>query len=102
MAKILDTETCKQIRALQKEFEPYAEQGWMCEGTEYESGDRYLPGNIIFNNDLDASFVADYNGKIISSVNCHNASMEDMAAMAQIQGNIAKLAHGSYSSSRER
>ncbi len=85
MAKILSKEVCDKIKKIRKEFEPYAEKGWMCEGGETSSGE---PCNAIFNNDTDGFVLADYNGGIIQ---CQNCDMEDAVKMADIQARITTL-----------
>lgn len=86
MASILSEAQCKRIRQLNKEFEPYAEQGWMCEGS-----DSYGPCNCIFNNDTDEVFWADYHGNILEAECLDTTSEEDMENMARIQGAIRKV-----------
>lgn len=85
MGKILSSDQCKQIRALKTVFEPFAAKGWMCEGS-----DAYGLGNVIFNNDTEEAFWADYNGNILHA-DVTQISEEDMKTMAFIHGKIRKI-----------
>ena len=85
MAKILTEMQCHRVKALNRQFNTYAERGWMCEGS-----DRYGLCNAIFNNDTDEIFWADYNGNILEG-EIKSESLADIREMARIQGNIAKV-----------
>jgi hypothetical protein len=86
MGKIVTEEECKKIKALNKQFEPFADKGWMCEGGERNG----VVCNAIFNNDTDEIFWADYNGNIIDAF-VEKESAENLKAMAKIQGDIRKI-----------
>lgn len=85
MANILSESQCQKIKALNRKFEPYAEKGWMCEGS-----DKYGLCNCIFNNDTDEVFWASYSGIILDEYNVKDTSLRDMTEMAKIQGDISK------------
>ena len=85
MANILSEKQCKRIKQLNKEFEPYADKGWMCEGS-----DKFGPCNCIFNNDTDEILWADFNGNVIEA-HISLASAKDAREMARIQGAIRKV-----------
>lgn len=85
-ATILSDEQCRKIKKLNKEFEPFAKKGWMCEGS-----DVYGLCNCIFNNDTDEIFWATYNGTILEDRYIKETSMDDIEEMARIQGAIRKI-----------
>ena len=76
----------KRVKELKAQFEPFAEKGWMCEGTDDADGNLY---NVIFNNETDESITADHFGKIISS-SLKVTSFKDAQKMAHIKGDIRK------------
>lgn len=86
MARILDDAQCKQIRKLNKLFEPFADKGWMCEGGERNG----TICNVIFNNDTDDIFWADYRGNIIDAF-VEKVDIEELKSMAKIQADIRKI-----------
>ena len=88
MAIILSEEASNAIKKIRKSFDKYADKGWMCEGGEHQRGDgSWLPCNVIFNNDTDEFFRADYNGNILYN-GLVSTSIEDAQDMAKIQGKI--------------
>ncbi len=90
MARILTPAECEKVKVIRKQFEPYAEKGWMCEGSEYDSGRRIIICNCIFNNQTDEYFLADYRGNILSK-DLKRTSIEDAREMARIQGEIMNV-----------
>lgn len=86
MGRILNDAQCRRIKALNSKFEPYAEKGWMCEGS-----DAYGLCNCIFNNETNEAFWADYNGNILESDCLESTAIEYLKEMARIQGDIRKV-----------
>lgn len=80
---ILNDAQVTQVRALQRQFKPFANKGWMCEGSEYGN----TPCNAIFNNTSDEFFLAAYDGTILSS-RVTSEPIENIRRMADIQGKI--------------
>lgn len=86
MARILTDYQSEQIKRLNREFKPFAEKGWMCEGS-----DAFGLCNCIFNNETNEVFWADYNGNILDSDCLNDTSLEELKRMAAIQGKIRKI-----------
>ncbi|MCR5669653.1 MAG: hypothetical protein K6G10_01490 [Butyrivibrio sp.] len=86
MAKMLTADQGSRIKALIREFAPYADKGWLC-----ESSDAYGPCNVFFNNDTDEMFWSDCDGNILDG-DVQTLSPYKMGAMARIQGMISKIA----------
>ena len=86
MAKILTEMQCQRIKELNRQFRVYAERGWMCEGS-----DAFGLCNMIFNNETNEAFWADYNGNILDSDCMYDTPIEDPKRMAKIQGDISKV-----------
>lgn len=87
MAKILSEAASKKITHLNRQFEPFAKQGWMCEGGEYEG----KPCNNIFNNDTGEFIYGSYDGEILLTTLSHTP-VADAKKMAHLQGAIARTA----------
>lgn len=91
MATILSAAACDRIKSIQRKFSKYANKGWMCEGGEHQRGDgSWLPCNVIFNNDTDEFFRADYDGNILYN-GLVSTPLEEAKNMAKIQGDIRKV-----------
>ena len=86
MVTILSEAQCSKIRVLRNQFKPYADRGWMCEGGEYGN----TVCNMIFNNDTDEFFKADYNGNILYNA-LKGTSLSDAKEMAKIYGKIMTI-----------
>ncbi len=87
MATILSDGAVSKIRNLQKKFKPYADRGWMSEGSDA------IPGAVsaIFNNNTEEFFICDIDGNIISGLSNLTSITEDEAKeMAKIEGMIRK------------
>ena len=87
MANILSNDASDKIKNLNKTFRKFEDQGWMCEGGEYEG----KPCNNIFNNKTDEFIKADSNGEILLTVLSHTP-VADAKEMAKIQGEISRIA----------
>lgn len=87
MGKILSNAAVDKIKKLNKQFEKFAKKGWMCEGGVHGN----KPCNNIFNNDTEEFIKAGYNGEILLTVLSHT-TVKDAKEMAQIQGEIARIA----------
>lgn len=91
MATILSEEACGAIKKIRKDFDKYADKGWMCEGGEHQRGNgSWFPCNVIFNNDTDEFFRADYDGNILYN-GLVSTPLEEAKDMAKIQGEIRKV-----------
>ena len=86
MAKILSDEQCQRIKALNKEFNKYAERGWMCEGGVRNA----QVCNVLFNNDTDEIVWASYCGCLIE-YDLKGTSLDDVREMVRIQGEISMI-----------
>ncbi len=87
MARILTDAQSEQIKVLNRKFGRMFPD-WMCEGSDYAG----IECNIIFNNDTDEWFKADYNGNILDYAYIkETTSLQDMKDMAEIQGKIRKI-----------
>lgn len=86
MAKILSKAETDQIKAIRAEMRKLDTDGWLSEGYEGYA-------NIFFNNDKDLSFIADYNGHILS---CEDDSFltSDIMELARLTGQISKICYG--------
>lgn len=85
MGKILSEAAVKKVNHLNKQFEPFAKKGWMCEGTEYEG----KPCNGIFNNDTDEFIFGSFDGEILLTTLSHT-TVAEAKKMAQLQGAISR------------
>ena len=88
MANIISKEQELKIKAIRKDIEALQLNGWMCEGYD----DDCL---IFFNNEENVSFVADYDGNIVSA----SSALEDnvpevLKEYAKLEGQIAKICYG--------
>ncbi len=86
MARILSFEQSKMISQLNREF-TLKYEGWMCEGSDCPDGTLC---NVIYNNDTNEWFKADYDGNILDC-DIHTVSMADMKDMARLRGKISKI-----------
>lgn len=88
MATILDSAKCSKIKDIRKKIDSLELDGWLCEGTDQPG----YPANVFFNNDLDESFIADYNGQILSSsVTDMNWKLQELA---RLTGQISRICYG--------
>lgn len=87
MGKVLSNTAVAKIEKLNKRFEKFAKNGWMCEGGEYEG----KSCNNIFNNNTEEFIKADYDGEILLTVLSHTP-VKDAKEMARIQGEISRTA----------
>ncbi len=85
-AIILGDEVTLRIKELNAAFKPFAEKGWMCEGSDDADGCLY---SVLFNNDTDEWFRVDERGNIVAE-DLSTTSMSDAKSMAVIQTNIRK------------
>ena len=88
MAVILNEMQAEQIKALNRQFKPYAEKGWMCEGSDAVEGAVVS----IFNNDTDELFFASARGEVLEHSLIKDTPFTDLIDMARIQGRIATIA----------
>ena len=86
MGIMLSEDQCMRIKQQKKKFISYAEKGWMCEGS-----DAFGPCNMIFNNETNEVFWADYNGNILDSDCLDDTPVEELRIMARIQGKMRKI-----------
>ena len=92
MGMILSKEQTEQIKEIRKQIAGLDIDGWMCEGTEYEDANGNIRcGNIFFNNDLDVSFVADYDGNVIPGGYAGFMNNSDLLKYAVLEGKIRKI-----------
>lgn len=100
MGTILSREQSDYIKEIRADIRKLDIDGWMCEGTEWEAGGSYKPCHIFFNNDKDISFIADYNGNILSD-RTDGGITEDLREYARLEGEIRQVAEGKPVSKRE-
>ena len=91
MGTILSREQSNYIKKIRADIRKLDIEGWMCEGTEWEAGGSYKPCHIFFNNDKDISFIADYNGNILSD-RTDGGITEDLKEYARLEGEIRQVA----------
>ena len=84
---ILSDGQVELIKLQRRKFKKYANAGWLCEGSEHNG----IICNVIYNNDADEWFYADYDGNILDSSNVKTTGIEDIKTMAEIQGRISKI-----------
>ncbi len=96
MGGILNERQTQQIKAIRRQIQELDIDGWMCEGTEYEDNDGNIKcGHIFFNNDLDESFIADYDGNVLPGGSApYLAQRPDLLKYAALEGQIRKIAEG--------
>ena len=87
MVTFVSDETAGVFRIIAQKFAPYANRGWMCEGSTDANG---RPANYIFNNRTGENIKADYDGNIISKF-LTDTPESDAKEMAQIQGDMRKV-----------
>lgn len=93
MGTILAKEQSDYIKKIRADIRKLDIDGWMCESTEWEAGGRYKPCHIFFNNDKDISFIADYNGNVLSD-RTDGGITEDLKEYARLEGEIRQVAEG--------
>jgi len=86
MGRMLNSAECRLIKKLREEFKPYAEKGWMSEGSD--AIDRAI--GICFNNDTDESFFYDEDGNVLSP-NLTVTSVWEAEQMAKIEALISAV-----------
>ena len=91
MEHILSKEEKELIRRIRETEKNYLDvDGWECETSEY-NGKHCL---IIFNNDIDDSFLVDYEGGTLTSMRNHKMT-RDLYYYAELEGCAYRIAHGS-------
>lgn len=88
-AIIISNAVASKIKKLNRKFEKFANDGWMCENGGYE-GKNCLN---LFNNQTDEFVKVNFNGDILLTVLSHT-TVSDAKQMADIQSKIAKLSNG--------
>ena len=78
-----------KITELRKKFQPFADKGWDCEGSDFVKDLKTIPCNILFNNRTDEYAKVTYDGVILDS-NLSVTSVLEITNMAVIQGQIMK------------
>lgn len=86
----------KELRRQIKEIYKGSVLGWMCEGTD----DNCL---FCFNNELEASFLINYKGVVVSPVHPDSVVITDeILQWARLEAQIANICYGEKSESLSR
>jgi hypothetical protein len=88
MGRILSDDQCQKIKELRSELKPYAELGWMSEGSDAIDG----AVGICFNNGTDEYFYYDLNGKVLLCA-VKETSYDDVKKIASIEAAIDLIAY---------